>query len=613
MKRVIIMKKLFKSFLKFSVLGLFAFVLLSCSRNLTRVELDKKKSIKNIDATPDTTASVTATTIEIGKLVVIDTQRYSLAGKILSTIKSPYYNQRVNEKTLDFYTANGLQTKWLHENAPGELYYAVLAVLKNASHYGLRSTDYGISQLEERAAIIYKTVPVSTDEIIDLDIHVTAMYFLFTTHLMEGKVRNAGYGKYIWKREAKEYNTFDVALLVETKKADHVMENISKLQPPHEQYTRLQKALEYYRLLEEKTPQNLPVVAVQGKIKPNEKNTAIPLIRRKLSLTDLRVYPMMMDTATCMMDSLLYDQTLADAVKFFQVKHGLEPDGIIGEKTLKFLNQSFQEKADIIALNMERMRWLPEKYGQNYIRVNIPEYKLHVYEDEKEALEMRVIVGAANKATPVFNDELEHIVFSPTWTVPVSIIKEEIIPRLKNNPSYYAEKNYSFYKNEVAIDPANESWDSETINPYQYRIVQQPGPDNSLGLVKFVMPNSMSVYMHDTPNHRLFAKEYRALSHGCVRLSEPARFAEYLLRDQRGWTPERISKAMNESKSMTIHLKKHYDVHIEYQTAWVDGDGLINFREDIYGHDKMQLQQLFPVENSASGYAGLQKKQLGTN
>jgi murein L,D-transpeptidase YcbB/YkuD len=228
-----------------------------------------------------------------------------------------------------------------------------------------------------------------------------------------------------------------------------------------------------------------------------------------------------------------------------------------------------------------------------------------VFESKKPTLEMKVIVGAANKPTPIFNDALDNIVFSPTWTVPVSIIKDEIIPRLKKNPAYYAQKNYAFYKNEVEIDPTSETWDDESINPYQYRVVQGPGPDNALGLVKFIMPNNMSVYLHDTPNHRLFSKDYRALSHGCVRLDEPDKFAEYLLRDQQGWNMERIQKAMNDAKPATIRLKKRYQVSIEYRTAWVDDNGDVNFREDIYGYDKMQIQQLHAVTKSSSVYAGL--------
>ena len=550
-------------------------------------------------------SALQASPIPVAKSIIIDTLKYSFNNTISSLLtKSPYYNERVQEKVNKFYEANAFQTQWLFDNAPSSLYYTIMDVLKNAVQYGLIPQDYDVTRIEESLHSVYKNKTSITD-IVDLDIHITEMYFLFTTHLLEGKVRNVGNRKNVWMRLNRDYPMTDVAILAQTEKPDQLLEGLSKLQPSNEQYSRLQKAFDLYLLLDESTPQDFPDITVNGKIKPEERNTVIPLIRKKLSLTDLKVYPMKFDSTSGSLDSVYYDETLVDAIKFFQWRHGLEPDGIIGDKTLKFLNQSFGEKADVIALNMERMRWLPEGYGENYITINVPEYKLRVYENQKQELEMKVIVGASNKATPIFSDELEHIVFSPTWTVPVSIIKEEIIPRLKENPEYYSNKNYTFYKNEVEIDPVYEDWNSDSINPYQYRIVQNPGSDNSLGLVKFVMPNNMSVYLHDTPNHRLFSKEYRALSHGCVRLDEPARFAEYLLRDQKGWTSDRISKAMNDSIPLTIHLKKRYQVHIEYRTVWVDDNGVVNFREDIYGHDKMQLTQLRPAENASSTFLGM--------
>jgi murein L,D-transpeptidase YcbB/YkuD len=212
-------------------------------------------------------------------------------------------------------------------------------------------------------------------------------------------------------------------MLLEIQTNDQLQKAVSELQPANEQYAKLQQALECYHSLEKKSQGVFPPIPSNVKIKPDEKNVIIPMIRRKLSMTDVKVYPMVIDTVSGLQDSLLYDSALADAIKLFQLRHGLEQDGIIGEKTLKFLNQSFHEKAEVIAINMERIRWMPENYGDHYILVNVPEYKLRVYENHKQQLEMKVIVGASNKPTPVFNDELDYIVFSPTWTVPFSIIK----------------------------------------------------------------------------------------------------------------------------------------------------------------------------------------------
>lgn len=538
------------------------------------------------------------------KSVLIDTASAAFQNRLPLVAEDAYYNTRVNGKVLSFYTANSFHTKWLCDRGAGELYFTALDLLKNSHLNGLSPEDYDVAGIEARVNTLYHP-EVTSKEIADLDIHISEMFFLYTTHLREGRIRSVNNnGKSIWKRIDKPVTSVDVDLLVAATTSDDLANCIIQAQPTSEQYAKLQNALKYYRSLDEATSEVLPAISVKSAVKPGERNVSIPLIRKKLSLTDTTQYPFMADIEG-VVDSLLYDPVLADAVKKFQSRHGLLADGVIGEKTLRFLNQSFRDKAELIALNMERLRWLPSKYSDNYVVVNVPEFKLHVYKDQKQELEMRVIVGSSSKPTPIFTEQLEHIVFSPTWTVPVSIIKEEIIPHLRKDSSYYSTKNYLFYKNDEVIDPTLEPWKDATINPYAYRVIQNPGSDNSLGSVKFMMPNNLSVYLHDTPNHRLFTKDFRALSHGCVRLDEPAKFAQYLLRDQKGWTPERISKAMNDSIPSTIHLKKYYEVHIEYQTAWVDGNGQVNFREDIYGHDKVQLRQLKPEVKTATSVVGL--------
>jgi murein L,D-transpeptidase YcbB/YkuD len=572
-------------------------ILGSCSRNLSRVSAHKPSAVLTDSANLQAAAVITHS-------VKMDTLSNPLHNRITISVADSYYMARVNTKTTELYNSSAFQTKWLHDLAPGPLYNSAIDILKNASQYGLNPYDYDVAAIEQRVQNLYKSA-ASSAAVADLDIHISEMYFLFTTHLTEGRIRSVANGKNVWKRDVREGSGNDVVMLMKAENGDQLLAGLNALQPGNEQYLKLQQALAYYRSLDQQNQIPLQAISVKSAVKPGELNSAVPLIRKKLALTDLKPYPVRVDSLTGIVDSLRYDQALVEGVKMFQRRHGLEPDGVIGEKTLKFMNQSFREKADVIALNMERLRWAPANYGENYIAVNVPEYKMRVFDQEKMTLEMKVIVGASNKPTPIFSEQLEHIVFSPTWTVPVSIIREEIIPHLRTNPDYYASKNFIFYKNEVEIDPALENWNDVNINPYQYRVVQNPGSDNSLGSVKFMMPNNLSVYLHDTPNHRLFTKDYRALSHGCVRLDEPAKFAEYLLRDQKGWTADRIVKAMNDSTPSTIHLKKHYQVHIEYRTAWVDENNMVNFREDIYGHDKAQLRQLQPVVNTLTASAGM--------
>ncbi|MEP6738067.1 MAG: L,D-transpeptidase family protein [Chryseolinea sp.] len=573
-------------------------VFTSCSKKMISTGISK--------ASHDSTKSQTP--IVVSHPLLIDTASTDIQKLVEPSIVDPYFNSSVKEKVVTFYRLNAFNTKWLYDNSPSALYYAAFDAMKNAAAYGLDPEDYDVDGMAAKLRTVYQPengIQNNNKVITDLDLHFSEMFFLFTTHLAEGRIRSAANGKNVWKRTIKEYSSADVNLVLTAAIPDQLIDAIIAIQPHGEQYVRLQSALAYYRQLESQSPANLPAISVKAGIKPGERNAAIPLIRKKMSLADMKVYAMPFDSVSGVADSLSYDPDLVEGVKSFQSRHGLQSDGVIGEKTLRFMNQSFRDKAEVIALNMERMRWLPDNHGvANYISINVPEYKLRVFDDQKQTLEMKVIVGASNKPTPIFADELEHIVFSPTWTVPTSIIKEEIIPNLRKDSLYYSKKNFLFFKNDEEIDPIAEYWSDSNINPYQYRVIQNPGTDNSLGSVKFMMPNNMSVYLHDTPNHKLFAKDYRALSHGCVRLDEPAKFAEYLLRDQKGWTPERIVKAMNETTPSTIHLKKHYQVFIEYCTAWVDDNGVINFREDIYGHDKAQLKQLKPARIAATASIG---------
>jgi murein L,D-transpeptidase YcbB/YkuD len=526
--------------------------------------------------------------------IQIDTVQYSVRTRVSSIhSNNSYVDKKARAKTTDFYTRNNFQTKWLGEHAPSTLYYTLIDIIKSSARYGLHPDDYPIGAIEERLQSLYAD-SLHIEEIYDLDVQLTDVFFLLTTHLIEGRITATHNGSRLWIKETVKVD--DITLLMDAHDANKLTVTLEKLHPIQEQYTKLQIALERYRELATSMPDDFPAIYATGKIKPHDTHPTIPLIRRKLALTDWKL-----DSA--MINSTFYDDALVSSVKWFQLRHGLEPDGIIGAGTTKFLNQSFKEKAEVIELNLERMRWLPETYGDNYIIVNVPEYKLRVFENQKLGLEMKVIVGAEDKATPIFSDTLKYIVFSPTWSVPISIIRDEIIPRLQKDSTYYSGKNYLFYKNSVEVDPSSVNWKDPLINPNSYNVVQQPGKDNALGMAKFIMPNKMNIYLHDTPNHNLFNKSNRALSHGCVRLDDPDKLAEYLLKDQRGWDKEAINNVMHSEQTQTVFLKKPYHVQIEYRTAWVDDNGLVNFRDDVYGHDKKQLAQLNQTGNRSDKVA----------
>lgn len=232
---------------------------------------------------------------------------------------------------------------------------------------------------------------------------------------------------------------------------------------------------------------------------------------------------------------------------------------------------------------MERLRWVPERNAPDMLLVNIPEFRLHVYEGGRIRWSMDVVVGAEATSTVVFSDSLSRIVFSPTWSVPASIVRNEILPAMRRDPGYLARKGMRRTGGSDALP----------------RIVQEPGPGNALGRVKFLFPNTYSIYLHDTPSKGGFSRENRALSHGCVRLGDPRRLAAYLLRGDTAWTDARIDAAMDRKTELSVPIRPRVPVFIGYFTAWVDQDGRLNFRDDIYGHDAKLARELF-VDPGAS-------------
>jgi L,D-transpeptidase YcbB len=276
--------------------------------------------------------------------------------------------------------------------------------------------------------------------------------------------------------------------------------------------------------------------------------------------------------------SQVFNDTLENAVRTFQTTMGYKPDGVITAQLIKDMNVPAIERLKQILVNMGRMRWMPTEPNGRLIIVNIPEFVLHVYENKKKAWDMNVVVGKEGHNTTMFTGDLNQIVFSPYWNVPPSIVQKEILPKLASDPGYLASQNME------------QTGTDENGVP---KIRQLPGVENSLGRVKFLFPNSFNIYFHDTNAKSLFEKDKRAFSHGCIRLAEPEKLAQYLLRDQPEWTPEKIEDAMNSGNEKYVKLKNPVPVIITYYTAWVDDNGQLNFRDDIYSHDQTLGSKMF--------------------
>jgi murein L,D-transpeptidase YcbB/YkuD len=249
----------------------------------------------------------------------------------------------------------------------------------------------------------------------------------------------------------------------------------------------------------------------------------------------------------------------------------------VDEETLAELNVPVQDRIRQLQVNMERWRWLPGSFGDRYILVNVPEFRLDLVEGGKTAYTMRVVVGKDQSRTPAFSDKMTYLELNPAWNIPDTIAREEILPKLASDPGYLARNNM------------------EVIPDTDGRLRQRPGPDNPLGKIKFMFPNEYDIYLHDTPADHLFSRTERDFSHGCIRLEKPLELANILLKGDPEWTPEALQAAIDSGEQKTISLDRPLPVHILYWTAWVEKDGSVQFRKDIYGHDE-QLEKALADE-----------------
>jgi murein L,D-transpeptidase YcbB/YkuD len=355
--------------------------------------------------------------------------------------------------------------------------------------------------------------------------------------------------------------------------------------PTQYHYKALLKELQKY--IDIKNQGGWSSVTLKSKLKPHHKDIGVLSLRDRLIATN--------DYQGTSSDDIVYDDALIKAVKNFQARHGLIADGVIGRSTLKALNESVDSKITKIRLNLDRIKWLSKRADKHHIIINIPDFKLYFEENNTVIKSMRVITGKPNHPTPIFGDEVELIVLNPYWNVPTSIIQKEMIPKLLRNPKALKRRNIEIFsgwgKNAKKINPEKVDWRQYLYsNRVPYRFAQLPGYRNALGKIKFLFPNKFSVYMHDTPTKSLFRRYKRAFSHGCIRLSQPRELLKTFASIDKSINLKKAFKILKGNNNTTLKLSKKVPVDIIYLTAYVDYNGKLQFRDDIYGYDKMQLK-----------------------
>jgi murein L,D-transpeptidase YcbB/YkuD len=453
-----------------------------------------------------------------------------------------------------FYASRDYAPLWISDGHPNPRAKAAIAHLSRVEADGLEPGDYPVPDLPTLID------PAAQAE---AEIRLTTSVVTYARHAQAGRVhwsRVSGDIFYAQKQPAP------AEILDKIAEAGDVSEALAAYLPHAPAYLALKAKLAELRAGKEQAAEApiKPVIANGPALKVGMQDDRVPRLRERLGVGG---------------DSMTFDKALADAVKRFQQEHQLKPSGLLTQQTVEALNSHQPDRSiDTIIANMERWRWMPHDLGDDYVIVNLPDYTLRVFQHDRQVWMTKIVVGAPNMPTPITTAEMKYITVNPTWNVPSSIINREYLPALQQDPTVLERMGLR-----VSTNPDGS-----------LHVSQPPGDHNALGRLRFSFPNKFLVYQHDTPDKNLFALEKRALSHGCMRVQDPAKYAEVLLsiaRPGEGYTEDRILKMFGQGE-MDIQFPKPLPVHLTYQTAFVDDDGKLEFREDIYGRDRALLAVL---------------------
>lgn len=475
---------------------------------------------------------------------------------------------------------------WFEGKRPSLQARQAAELLVTSATHGLEPQDYNASALRQAIVNAAHGTPQAIT-VAQMDQALTSAMEHYLKDLHQGRIDP----KKIQHNFNPPHKTFDPAAYLKVAVAARRLPQAAAEAAPHlPLYEDLRKALAYYRERGDDPAWHQPLPALPlstrskvPKLAPGQRYAGLSVLAQRLAaLGDLPL-----DAAL----PAKYEGLLVQAVQSFQKRHGIAPDGVIGKSTLVQLQVTPAARARKIELALERLRWTPLRQGSRMIVINIPEFMLRTYEVEAGRIlvrqEMRIVVGKAlDRRTPLFNEGMRFIEFSPYWNVPPSIARAETVPQLRRDPAYLAREGMEFVSADGAVvDTAVTPARLKAVLAGQWRIRQRPGPKNALGDIKFVFPNNDNIYLHHTPAVNLFERERRDLSHGCIRVEQPVELARFVLGNMPQWGEERIKKAMSRGESSTLRLTEPIPVVIAYETTLVK-EGEIYFFEDIYGLDR---------------------------
>ncbi len=491
------------------------------------------------------------------------------------------------------YRQRNFMPVWNNRDSVAQLFDA----LRNIDKDGLNAKDYHLAALENVQTNISAAVSPDAAQLADFDILLTDSLIRLGYHLLIGKVDPVELDSN-WNME-RRLDGMDAVLALSRAIEQGTVDNLlAALRPQHITYRRLKQALAHYRAIAANG--GWAFVPAGETLKPGMSDPRVVALRKRLGVTqEIRAQDD---------ESPVFDEGLEASVKTFQARHGLAADGVVGRATLEALNVPVETRIDQIRVNLERARWVLHDLPQEFVLVDIAGFNVRFIRNGRTIWDSRAVVGRPYRKTPVFKSRITYLEMNPTWTVPPTILRNDVLPAIKHDIDYLRQQNMRVIDyNHNVIDPASIDWQRYSGRDFPYLIRQDPGPHNALGRIKFMFPNEHLVYLHDTPSKSLFERTERAFSSGCIRIEHPFRLAELLLDDPDTWNQETIRKAIDAAQTRKVSLPRPVTVILLYWTVAADGYGDVTFKQDLYDRDAAVLAGLnsdFSFHQPAFSWAG---------
>ena len=459
----------------------------------------------------------------------------------------------------------------------------LIAALRDMELDGLHPEDYHYATLQALRSELRSATGLEATEQAGLELLATDAMALALFHLHGGKVDPVKLSTQ-WNYPSRPARTADAReLLIRALDTGRIVETFIEIRPQHVWYRRGREQLREYRRIAANG--GWPEVPEGPTLKPGVTDPRVPVLRRRLEVTgDVGV--------ARVTEPDLFDPSLELAVKRFQVRHGMTPDGAVGAATRAAMNVPAGARIDQLRVNLERGRWVLHEIKGEFVLVDVAGFDVAYFRDNEPIWTSKVVVGRPYRETPVFKSEITYVVLNPTWTIPPGILAKDTLPAVKRDPGYLARHRIRVIDgNGQEVSPWSVDW-TRYGNSVPYQLRQDPGPDNSLGLVKIMFPNPYLVYLHDSPAKSLYDRDERAFSSGCIRVARPFELTELVLNDPVQWNAEAIQSVIKSGQTRTVNLAKPIPVLILYWTAQPTPDGQIMFRNDVYGRDAPTLAAL---------------------